>query len=90
MTAFHWTFFAFLLIVLVVLVVARRSDTHGDEDKVFQCSVCGDPYSENELIERQFTSGYSHAICGACATALYDEAVSRDLISSNAQKDTGA
>ena len=90
LTPFHWIVAGFLFLVLVALGLARRRDRPTEEPKPFTCSICGDGYEEGELIEREFTSGYSHAICGRCATALFNDAVRRGLTKSDPQGDSHA
>ena len=90
MTAFHWVFFGFLLVVLVALALSRRSGPTDDDVKAFRCSICGDGYEEAELVEREFTSGYAHAICGRCAASLYDEARGRGLAEVDGEGDARA
>ena len=90
LTPFHWVVGALLLLVLVGLGLSRRPGRADEETRAFRCSICGDGHDEHELIEREFTSGYSHAICGRCAAALYEDAARRGLTDPDGHGDSHA
>lgn len=78
---FHWLVFVGLLVMLALLVVATRQKTpRAEKDDRSACSICGEKYEAEELVEREMTSGYGHLFCGKCVALMYDDALERGLL----------
>lgn len=71
MTTFHYIVFAALLLMLLALFVARKpSQKKRERDDRIRCNICGERFEDNEVVEREFISGYTYFFCVSCVEAI--------------------
>jgi hypothetical protein len=77
-TPFHIVVFTLLAFVLLLLFLARRpSQPKPERDDRIRCNICGDRFEDDEVIEREFISGYTYFFCAACVEAIRAEFAAR-------------
>jgi hypothetical protein len=77
-TLFHGIVFAFLAFLLLALFLVRRPSTPKPErDDRTQCNVCGERFDDDDVVEREFISGYTYFLCRSCIEAMRNELLAR-------------